>query len=283
MEQAIQVPQVETVAPLCPVCGSDTGATIGTKSGFQLLLCPDCGIRYVDPMPGAADLAAFYSNYETTPHYIGKTARKITRAKRRLRRYRRMAPGKRFLDLGCSIGTAVDAASRLGFEAFGNDIDPESIRLAREMFPRGRYHAGPVSELPAEWGSFDFVYCAEVIEHLTDPHAYLAAMSARMTPGALLYLTTPDAGHRHVPDKFELWNQVVPPHHLIFFDRPSLTALLAAYGLEVLKVEYCRKPGLKVLARNVGTAAAKGAVPPVWRDRRNLLSILSSRWGTYGK
>lgn len=283
MERIVSAAQVETAPPVCPVCGSDEGTPIGTKSGFELLFCPGCGIRYVDPMPSATELAAFYSSYETTPHYLGKTARKLTRAKRRLRRYRRMAPGRRFLDLGCSIGTAVEAASRLGFEAFGSDIDPESIRLAEEMFPRGHYHTGPVSELPAEWGKFDFVYCAEVIEHLNDPHSFLAAMSARMTPGALLYLTTPDAGHRHVPDRFDQWNQVVPPHHLIFFDRPSLTALLAAYGLEVVKIEFCWKPGLKVLARNTGTAAAKNAMSRVWRDRPDLLSILSGRRGTHGK
>lgn len=233
----------------CPVCTSDEGTRIGEKQGFDLLFCEACGMRYVDPMPSAEELTAFYTHYVTTLHYIPKTARKITRSTRRLRRYRHLAPGNRFLDLGCSIGTAVEAAARLGFDAYGVDIDPESIRLANEMFPSGQYHAGPVSELPPEWGQFDFVYCAEVIEHLTDPHGYVEAASARMSPGAILYITTPDAGHWRVPGKFELWEQVVPPHHLIFFDRQSLTSLLATHGLEVLKIEFCLKPGLKALAR----------------------------------
>ena len=243
----------ETIArsgpPHCPLCGSVDGTEIGKKQEFYLLFCEGCGIRYVDPMPTAEELTAFYTRYVTTAHYIPKTARKITRARRRLCRYRHLAPGNRLLDLGCSIGTAVEAAFQLGFDAHGIDIDPESIRLAQEMFPRGRYHAGPLCELPSDWGNFDFVYCAEVIEHLPDPDAYIAAASARMNPGALLYITTPDASHWRVPEKFENWEQVVPPHHLVFFDRQSLTALLAAHGLDVLKVEFCRKPGLKMLAR----------------------------------
>ena len=242
----------DTAPPHCPLCGSQERTGIGKKEAFDLLVCEGCGIRYVDPMPSAEELAAFYTRYVTTPHYIPKVARKITRAKRRLRRYRHLAPGNRFLDLGCSIGTAVEAAARLGFEAHGNDIDPESIRLANEMFPRGRYHAGPLSELPLDWGNFDFVYCAEVIEHLPDPDTYIADASARMNQDAILYITTPDAGHWRVPDRFETWEQVVPPHHLVFFNRQTLTALLARHGLDVLKVEFCPKPGLKMIARKTG-------------------------------
>lgn len=136
-------------------------------------------------MPSVDELNRFYQEYKVTPDYTRKAARKVQRARRRIRRYAPLAPGPRFLDVGCNVGPAVEAAAELGLEAYGIDIDETNVTAAREMYPRGRYHAGPIESLPAEWGVFDMVYSSEVIEHLPDPHAYFEVLRSRTATNGL--------------------------------------------------------------------------------------------------
>jgi len=231
------------------ICGGGDFAPLGAHKGHALFGCRKCGFSFVHPMPADADIAAMYDQYGSNESYTGKAERKVTRARRRIRRYMKRAPGKRFLDVGCNVGTAVEAARRLGLEAYGIDIGEQSIGIARELFPGGHYHAGPIETLPADWGNFDFIYCAEVIEHIPDPHAYFAALSPRIRSGALLYLTTPDAGHWRVPADFTKWDQVFPPHHLIYFTRDAMRRFLDRHGFDMVKFEWNLKPGLHAIAR----------------------------------
>lgn len=234
----------------CIACGGTVFEPAGNYQGYDLYHCLECGLRFTHPMPGAAEIDAIYDKYNSNRNYTAKAERKVVRAQKRIRRYMGRAPGKRFLDIGCNVGTAVEAAHRLGLEAYGIDIGDQSIGIAREIFPGGRYHAGPIGSLPPEWGDFDFVYSAEMIEHLPDPHAYFAALSPRIKNGGLLYVTTPDAGHWRVPKDFAKWDAVYPPEHLLYFTREALRRFLDRHGFDVLTFVWTPfKHHLKVLAR----------------------------------
>jgi len=233
----------------CLICGGGQSAPVGTAEGYEIVRCAACGFRYVEPTPSAEELSDYYQHYKASPNYAKKTARKTQRARRRLKRYIGRAPGRRFIDVGCNIGTAVKAAVDLGLDAYGIDIDEAAIATARTQVPEGHFHAGPIESLPDAWGQFDFVYSSEVIEHLPDPHAYFNALTARMGPGGLLYLTTPDAGHWRVPADFISWEHVKPPEHISYFTKDNIRRFLTDHGLKVIKFEFNLKPGMKVLAR----------------------------------
>lgn len=237
-----------TTPDTCIVCGGTAFEPAGTHKGHALFHCLTCGLRFTHPIPTAAEIAAIYEKYGTNESYAAKAERKVARARKRIRRYMKQAPGNKFLDVGCNVGTAVEAARRLGLDAYGIDIGDQSIEIAREIFPGGHYHAGAIESLPPEWGNFDFVYSAEVIEHLPDPHAYFASLSSRINSGGLLYLTTPDAGHWRVPEEFTKWDQVFPPHHLYYFTKDAMRRFLDRHGLDVVKFEWKLKPGLHAIA-----------------------------------
>lgn len=233
----------------CPLCGGDSRKILGRKNGYAIDECGDCSLRFANPTPSPAELDALYGAYAPNSFYSKKTASKIVRTKRRIARYIGMAPGRRFLDAGCNIGTGVEAARLLGLEAYGIDVGNDSIESARRLFPQSHYHAGSMESLPSEWGDFDFVYSSEVFEHLPELHSYCAALATRLKPGGLLYLTTPDAGHWRVPSDFTSWIEVRPPEHIVYFNKKALARLLAAHGIDIVKFEWNLKPGLKALAR----------------------------------
>lgn len=148
--------------------------------------------------------------------------------------------GKSALDVGCGAGLLVEPLSRMGAKAIGVDAAPENIAAARAHAEgQGldiRYHAGELASLPAE--QFDLVTSMEVIEHVTDPAAFVRELAARLKADGLMILSTPnrtalsklllvEAAERMgaVPRGTHDWDQFLTPEELI--------ALLEGAGLEV--------------------------------------------------
>lgn len=102
--------------------------------------------------------------------------------------------GKSALDVGCGAGLLCEPLARLGASVTGVDAAPENVAAASAHAEgRGldlRYMAGEVGAL--DIGQFDLVTSMEVIEHVADKPAFVAALAARLVPGGLLVLSTPN-------------------------------------------------------------------------------------------
>lgn len=209
-------------------------------------------------MPTEATLRTFYSAYHRNADYAAKGSSKLRRAGRRIARIARRAHHRgrprTFLDIGCSIGFACEAARRLGFDVTGTDLDPEAILEARQLFPEIRFTGQTLDALAAEGATFDVVYCAEVIEHVRNPAAFVRAAYAVTEPGGTLYLTTPDAGHWRVPRPIWTWEEVRPPEHICWFTKAALRALLRQAGFVEIRAPFRLKPGLRMTAVRPATA-----------------------------
>lgn len=148
--------------------------------------------------------------------------------------------GRRALDVGCGAGLLVEPLARMGAEATGVDAAPENIAAARvHAAGQGldiRYHAGELASLPPQ--QFDLVTSMEVIEHVSDPAAFVRELAARLAPGGLMILSTPnrtilsklllvEAAERvgAVPRGTHDWNQFLTPD--------ELAALVQDAGLDV--------------------------------------------------
>lgn len=102
--------------------------------------------------------------------------------------------GLKALDVGCGAGLLAEEFSRLGFDVVGVDPSAVAIETARTHAEKSglriRYQAGAGEQLPVEEGSFDVVYCCDVLEHVADLPRVLAESARVMKPGGLYLFDT---------------------------------------------------------------------------------------------
>jgi SAM-dependent methyltransferase len=92
--------------------------------------------------------------------------------------------GTRLLDLGCGAGLFARAAADRGARVTGIDVDPAAVAFAAAEVPEGEFAVRPAEDPPA--GPFDVVAAVQLLMHVADPAAVLAA-AARS--GALVAAT----------------------------------------------------------------------------------------------
>ena len=109
-------------------------------------------------------------------------------------RVRHPLGGRRALDVGCGAGLLSEPLARLGASVTGLDAAPENIAAAR-LHAEGQglaidYRAGGVESLGNE--QFDLVVSMEVVEHVTDPQAFISGLADALADDGLLILSTPN-------------------------------------------------------------------------------------------
>ena len=99
------------------------------------------------------------------------------------------------LDVGCGAGLLSEALAKEGAKVVAMDLAPELIKVAKlhrlESGISVDYRLQSVESLALEApASFDAITCMEMLEHVPDPSAVIAACATLLKPGGQLFLST---------------------------------------------------------------------------------------------
>lgn len=160
--------------------------------------------------------------------------------------------GERVLDLGSGIGGYSVQLLEQGADVYSVDLMLPTERIGNPVVGNGL-------SLPLADGSFDFVFCASLIEHVAEPERLIDEIARVLRPGGYCYLSfppyfSPRGGHEYAPWHYlgERWalrisrgrNDVAPWVHDLYrlSDEPdSFAALYEDWGLYPLTIGKVRR------------------------------------------
>ncbi|HWU00529.1 MAG TPA: class I SAM-dependent methyltransferase [Terriglobales bacterium] len=138
--------------------------------------------------------------------------------------------GARILEIGAGTGGNLAMLSRYG-SVDGVEHDPEARRLAAQKSSIPLLAGSLPDHLPTDRGSYDLVCMFDVLEHIADDQAALAAVRQTMKPGGRLILT--------VPAYPWLWSaHDVQLHHQRRYTAASLRDVAARAGFRCARMSY---------------------------------------------
>ena len=103
--------------------------------------------------------------------------------------------GKSVLDVGCGGGILAESMAARGARVTGIDLGEQPLKVAQlHLLESGldvHYRLIPAESLAQEMpGRFDVITCMEMLEHVPDPAATVAACAQLIRPGGHLFFAT---------------------------------------------------------------------------------------------
>jgi len=277
---------IESRPIACNACGTDRFVALASVDGWTIGRCAACGLVYVNPTAFFEATEAFsevsrafeyteYMHQPVTDAILEFERRQLLANAAEIARLapsdRQPAPCLRFLDLGCGSGAAVRAATDLGWEATGIDIDPLLVQEGRDSLGVD-LRCVPIVESGLPEASYDFVKLRDVVEHLPNPLEVLRKVGELLAPGGVALFVTPNEDGLATRARVALRRPrrlvatVPPPHHLHSFGPATLERTIRRAGLVPARTFTTRPTDWRyVTSHNMARAEGAPLLRPLWR------------------
>ena len=254
--------------PNCLLCGKDPGhfKPFSEKGGYQIVRCRGCGLVFVNPRDSEDVILQQYRENQTSPIAYYQATRSVDSMNfgSLLDAVQNVLPRGRLLDIGCNVGTFLEAARGRGWSGEGVETNRKAHAIClQKSLPVTLGTFG--KDLPPNLGEtpFDWVAMNDTIEHFPDPRAALQKAARILRAGGILSILTPN-----LKSVLGRVFQIKPKEHLFYFEPDTLLRMLVETGFKVVRLEEWPRP------RNVG-AMHLGATfeNPLWAAVSRFLSM----------
>lgn len=216
---------------------------------IKKVMCSGCGLIYASTYPGMEYLKRLYVTFNASPEEISyRFSAAPGHNEFFLDRLNRMHAGgkKRILDVGCGRCATLDRFKSAGWETYGADISPLSMRTGKE---KGHsVWCGPFEKLDFGALRFDAILFEASFEHMLDPVLILKKAKTLLTENGTIAMSFPDAyaclESKNVYD-------ILREDHCNHFTRGTIERVLAGEGFAIAH-SYLDKdaplPDMKIIA-----------------------------------
>ncbi len=232
----------------CLVCTSSNSDFYIKKNNSHIFKCVKCKTLFVYPIPKDENIEEVYekeyfSGAEQGFGYVDydsdKSAMKdmFIQYIKDFKHYK--SDMKSIFDIGAATGYFLDLAKDEGLVVSGVEISDYATNIA---INKGiDVKRGTIENVKIKKSAFDVVTMWDVIEHMKDPRIGLKKVNEVLKSNGLIAISTPDSGSMFSKIMSRKWHSFVPPEHLYYFNKKSLSILLKENGFEILKIKTINK------------------------------------------
>lgn len=205
----------------CNLCGSSLRRLYWDCGNYTFSKCKNCNLIYQYPQPVQTDLSLRYDdnyfeyemkNEEAFFDLMKKTLDDI-QFSARSSIFINSSP--EFLDIGCATGLLLSHMETLGWKGRGVELCPSSAEYGVNIRKLDIYN-GTLEQAEYSDNQFSVVHSSHLIEHLTDPGAYISEVYRILKPGGLLITTTPNSNSLQAKLFGKNWRSAIADHMFLF-------------------------------------------------------------------
>jgi len=224
---------------MCYLCGGHVSLFL-QKNGFSVYRCDACGLARTDL---GMDYEMFVREHYTKGYFTGDPTRSayinykedkpliVKNMRRFLSKVIKYKSKGKLLDVGCALGFFVELAGAKGFDAYGFDPSTYAVAEASALVGGGRIKHGTIQSVRYPKKSFDVITLFDVFEHLHDPGADVAKLAGLLKDDGVMVIATGNTDSVMAKILKRRWTFYIPPQHLFFFNKSTMTMLLARHNL----------------------------------------------------
>jgi len=235
------------LSEVCQVCGNDRWRPLfevqdnnqGVSGTWHILVCCNCGLGILWPLPSNDEIASYYLNFYTLEgqrfnHFVEK-ARSLLAGLRGHTLRKLVAPGGKLLDFGAGSGHFGAAMEKNGYEVISIDLG------SNKKYETGNPYFSmkgdrPYLHFPDD--SFDAVTLWYVIEHMRSPRKVLEEMRRVLRPGGVLLLAQQNFESFQARVFGPRWLLLDPPRHLYQFSPGNLIQMTKQIGFQYITIRH---------------------------------------------
>jgi len=239
----------KTGCPLCrrgPICAHYSIDKYEIK--FNTDKCLNCGFIFMNPALDDETIKSLYSEeyFKGGADYSYIDERKIKKYslhvwKKRIKVINRYIKGGKFLDIGCSFGGLLEAASEF-YTPCGIEASEYAYSHASSVFG-DKIHHGTIEDHPFPENFFSAITMIELIEHLENPLFAIEECFRLLKDKGLLVIQTANMAGQQAKNLGKDYEYFMPGH-LSYFTMANLTRALRSAGFTKIKVFYPVEFGL---------------------------------------